>query len=141
MFDSVVLCFLLILATLLLVVLNGVFVAAEFAIVRVRLTRLEELAGEGVETAKSAIVIVDRIGDYLALTQIGITVASLAVGWLAENAATQLLGLVLPTLNETSRFLHAGGIAAAFLMVTKRSMAYLKILLALADTSQKADPP
>ena len=50
---------LLILAALALILLNAVWVAAEFAIVRVRRTRLEELAGQGVEEAKSAIVVVD----------------------------------------------------------------------------------
>src|SRR5450631_1863982 len=118
MFDSVVLCFLLILATLLLVVLNGVFVAAEFAIVRVRRTRLEELAGQGVEGAKSAIVVVDGINDYLALTQIGITVASLAVGWLADAAVAQLLRLVYPAGEHASGPSHVVAIASAFFVVT-----------------------
>ena len=72
-----------ILAALALILLNGVWVVAEFAIVRVRRTRLEELAGQGVEAAKQAIIVVDGISDYLALTQIGITAASLAVGWIA----------------------------------------------------------
>jgi CBS domain containing-hemolysin-like protein len=85
---------LLILAALVLIFLNALWVIAEFAIVRVRRTRLEELAGQGVDAAKSAIVVVDKISDYLALTQIGITVASLAVGWLADSALTQLLRLV-----------------------------------------------
>lgn len=117
MFDFVAISLLLILATLLLVLLNGVFVAAEFAIVRVRRTRLEELAGEGVETAKSALVVVDGIGDYLALTQIGITVASLAVGWLAEIVVAHLLSLLFAE-NQTNGLFHAGGVAAAFLVVT-----------------------
>lgn len=118
MFNSVVHGLLLTLATLLLVLLNGVFVAAEFAIVRVRRTRLEELAGEGVEAAKSAIVVVDRISDYLALTQIGITVASLAVGWLAQDAVVQVLSLFSTAENQTSGLIHAGGVAVAFLVVT-----------------------
>ena len=118
MFDSVAISLLLILATLLLVLLNGVFVAAEFAIVRVRRTRLEELAGEGVDAAKSALVVVDGIGDYLALTQIGITVASLGVGWLAEVAVVHLLSLVFAAENQVNGLLHTGGVAAAFLVVT-----------------------
>jgi putative hemolysin len=51
-------------ATLTLVMVNGVFVAAEFAIVRVRRTRLEELAGEGKEAAKHAIALVDAVTEY-----------------------------------------------------------------------------
>ena len=80
-----------ILAALALILLNGVWVVAEFAIVRVRRTRLEELAGQGVEAAKQAIVVVDGISDYLALTQIGITAASLAVGWIAESATERVI--------------------------------------------------
>jgi CBS domain containing-hemolysin-like protein len=109
---------LLILAALALIGLNALWVAAEFAIVRVRRTRLEELAGQGVEAAKSAIVVVDGISDYLALTQIGITVASLAVGWLAEAAVVQLLRLVYPAVGHVSEPFHAVAIATAFLVVT-----------------------
>lgn len=119
MIHAVATCLLLVLATLALVLLNGVFVAAEFAIVRVRRTRLQELAGEGVEAAKSAIVVVDAISDYLALTQIGITVASLGVGWLAEVAATQVLNLAFPALSQNGGgFLHIVGVAMAFLTMT-----------------------
>jgi CBS domain containing-hemolysin-like protein len=105
----------LILAALALIVLNGVWVLAEFAIVRVRRTRLEELAGQGVEAAKHAIVVVDRISDYLALTQIGITVASLAVGWIAENATERVLSSYFsaPAVGLS----HAIGTAVAFFMV------------------------
>jgi hypothetical protein len=107
-----------ILAALALIGVNALWVASEFAIVRVRRTRLEELAGQGVETAKSAIVIVDRISDYLALTQIGITVASLAVGWLAEDAVVQLLRLLHPAADQAGKPYHAVAIPAAFLVVT-----------------------
>ena len=79
-----------------LVILNGVFVAAEFALVRVRRTRLEELAGQGRQEAKHAIELVDQVGEYLATTQVGITVASLGVGWLGEGAIARLLKLVVP---------------------------------------------
>jgi len=107
-----------ILAVLALILLNATWVAAEFAIVRVRRTRLEELAGQGVEAAKHAIVVVDGISDYLALTQIGITVASLAVGWLAEDAVAHLLGLTLSAQDEAHGFLYVAGFAVAFLVVS-----------------------
>jgi CBS domain containing-hemolysin-like protein len=118
MFESGLTPLLLILAVLALILLNALWVAAEFAIVRVRRTRLEELAGQGVEAAKSAIVVVDGIGDYLALTQIGITVASLAVGWLADSAVVQLLRLVYPASEQVSGLSHVAAIAAAFFVVT-----------------------
>ena len=107
-----------ILAVLALILLNATWVAAEFAIVRVRRTRLEELAGQGVEAAKHAIVVVDGISDYLALTQIGITVASLAVGWLAEDVVVQLLGVLRPAQDQASGLFHAVGIAVAFTVVS-----------------------
>jgi len=59
------------LAVLALVMVNGAFVAAEFAIVRVRRTRMEELAGEGKAAAKRAIQLIDAVTEYLAVTQIG----------------------------------------------------------------------
>jgi CBS domain containing-hemolysin-like protein len=118
MFESGLTSLLLVLAALALIFMNAVWVTAEFAIVRVRRTRLEELAGQGVEAAKSAIVVVDGISDYLALTQIGVTVASLAVGWLADDAVAQLLRLVYPASEQFSGLSHLVGIAAAFCVVT-----------------------
>jgi CBS domain containing-hemolysin-like protein len=105
-------------AILALILLNATWVAAEFAIVRVRRTRLEELAGQGVEAAKHAIVVVDGISDYLALTQIGITVASLGVGWVAEDAAVQVLGFLRPAHDQASVLVHGVGIAVAFAVVS-----------------------
>ena len=107
-----------ILAVLALILLNALWVAAEFAIVRVRRTRLEELAGQGMEAAKEAILVVDGMSDYLALTQIGITVASLAVGWLAEDAVVRLFLVFFPVDDQPSRLFHVGGVAVAFLVVT-----------------------
>jgi CBS domain containing-hemolysin-like protein len=107
-----------ILAVLALILLNATWVAAEFAIVRVRRTRLEELVGHGVETAKHAIVVVDRMGDYLALTQINITVASLAVGWLAEDAVGRLLGVSLSAQGQARGLLPVAGVAVAFVVVS-----------------------
>ena len=109
---------LLVAAALALILVNALWVAAEFAIVRVRRTRLEELAGQGVEAAKSAIVVVDGISDYLALTQVGITIASLAVGWLAESAMVQLLRLSPLDLGPTGAVAHAVAIGLAFMLVT-----------------------
>jgi CBS domain containing-hemolysin-like protein len=118
MFDAAFAPLLTILAAAALILLNGLWVAAEFSIVRVRRTRLEELAGQGVEAAKRAIVVVDGISDYLALTQIGITVASLAVGWIAEDATVQILGFYFDDHDQAKGLFHAGGIVAAFLVVT-----------------------
>jgi CBS domain containing-hemolysin-like protein len=118
MFEITLWPLLLLLAALALVLVNGVFVAAEFAIVRVRRTRLEELAGQGVEAAKDAILIVDYVSEYLSVTQIAITAASLGVGWLGEDAFAHLFLLLLPTSHVPSAFLHVVAAAVAFLLFT-----------------------
>lgn len=105
-------------AVLVLVLVNGVFVAAEFAMVRVRRTRLEELAGEGRGAAKRAILLVDHVGEYLAMTQIGITAASLGVGWLSESSLARLLSLLPPAGRVPSAILHLAATAVAFLLIT-----------------------
>src|SRR5664279_6041595 len=118
MLDTGLKPFLLVAAAFALILVNALWVAAEFAIVRVRRTRLEELSGQGVEAAKSAIVVIDGIGDYLALTQIGITIASLGVGWLAEDAVVQSLRLLRPDLGPSTGVAHAFAIGLAFVLVT-----------------------
>ena len=87
---------------LVLVLINGFFVAAEFAIVKVRTTRLRELASSGSATARNAELIVGSLDTYLAATQLGITMASLGLGWIGEPAVASVLepplhdGLGLP---------------------------------------------
>jgi CBS domain containing-hemolysin-like protein len=75
----------------LLVLVNGFFVAAEFAIVKVRQTRLAELAAHGNATARLAQSIVGRLDTYLAATQLGITMASLGLGWIGEPAVASVI--------------------------------------------------
>jgi CBS domain containing-hemolysin-like protein len=74
-----------------LVVLNGFFVAAEFAFVRIRSTSVEQLAAEGRAGSKSLQRVVDKLDDYLAVTQLGITIASLGLGWVGEPAVASLI--------------------------------------------------
>jgi CBS domain containing-hemolysin-like protein len=105
-------------ATLALVLVNGVFVAAEFAIVRVRRTRLEELAGLGTEAARRAILVVDYVSEYLAVTQIGITAASLGVGWFGERTFAGLFLLLFPESRLPSAIIHAAAATLAFLLIT-----------------------
>lgn len=76
---------------LLLVVLNGFFVAAEFALVKVRETRLQQLYNEGVVKAKYALTVTKKLDVYLSATQLGITLASLGLGWIGEPAVTHLI--------------------------------------------------
>lgn len=77
--------------TLFLVLLNGFFVAAEFAIVKVRSSQLDIHPNLSKGTAKVAKLIVDNLDSYLAATQLGITLASLALGWVGESTMEAIL--------------------------------------------------
>ncbi|HEY4984149.1 MAG TPA: CNNM domain-containing protein, partial [Verrucomicrobiae bacterium] len=71
-----------ILAVLVLVLLNGFFVAAEFALVKIRDTQLEGLVIKGHRRAKVARLILHRLDTFLSAAQLGITLASLGLGWI-----------------------------------------------------------
>jgi CBS domain containing-hemolysin-like protein len=93
--DATILIALKILAVLALVALNGFFVAAEFALVRIRETQLDALAAQGWRRAKMAQHIVRNLNSYLSATQLGITMASLGLGWIGEPVFGTLLAPVL----------------------------------------------
>jgi CBS domain containing-hemolysin-like protein len=76
---------------LLLIAINSFFVAAEFAVVRSRRARLEQMRDEGVRGSARALEQLDRVDDFLATSQIGITIASLGIGFLGEPALADLL--------------------------------------------------
>jgi CBS domain containing-hemolysin-like protein len=78
-------------ALLLLVALNGLFVAAEFALVRTRRGKIEELAAEGTGGADRVLVQLDRIDEYLSTCQVGITMASIGIGFLGEPALASII--------------------------------------------------
>jgi len=80
-----------ILAVLLLVALNGFFVATEFALVKVRLTQLEPLVARGQRRARTVRHIVTHLDAYLSAAQLGITLASLGLGWIGEPIFEELL--------------------------------------------------
>jgi CBS domain containing-hemolysin-like protein len=103
---------------LLLILLNAFFVAAEFAIVKVRRTRLEELSGQGVATAKAAILLVDQLDEYLSATQLGITLVSLALGWIGEESFYSLFRIIwTPEVGSQPAYhVIAGGVS--FFIIT-----------------------
>jgi CBS domain containing-hemolysin-like protein len=80
-----------ILLTLLLVLVNGFFVAAEFSLIRVRISQLEIKAKEGSRLAGQAITVIRHLYDYLSATQLGVTIASLILGAVGEEVATELI--------------------------------------------------
>jgi len=73
------------------IIANGVFVAAEFAIIKVRSTQLAELAAAGSSRARMARRITKKLDAYLSATQFGVTLASLALGWIGEPAFEKLI--------------------------------------------------
>jgi CBS domain containing-hemolysin-like protein len=86
-------------AVALLVLLNGFFVGAEFALVKIRETQLQTLAQKGHRRAKAALEIVGNLDGALSATQLGITLASLGLGWLGKSAFANLLSPFLSHLN------------------------------------------
>ena len=80
-----------ILFTIFLVFLNGFFVATEFAIVKVRASQIDLQAAKGIRFAKFTKHIVENLDKYLSATQMGITIASLGLGWVGESVATNII--------------------------------------------------
>ncbi len=91
------------LMVIILVLLNGYFVMAEFAYVAVRKSRIRTLADEGMKSANRLMEILDNMNPYLSACQLGITLASLALGMLAEPTVAQLLERPLSVLPEAAR--------------------------------------
>lgn len=87
------------LIALFLVLLNGFFVAAEFSIVKVRYSQIQLKAAEGNTMAKQAENIIKNLDAYLSATQLGITLASLALGWVGESALHHLIESLFHSLN------------------------------------------
>ena len=86
---------LMVVLALLLVFLNGFFVLSEFAIVKVRRSKLEELSKNGSNSAKLALKVTASLDSYLSATQLGITLSSLALGWIGEPAIAEILEVFL----------------------------------------------
>jgi CBS domain containing-hemolysin-like protein len=102
-----------------LVLINGFFVAAEYAFVRVRETQLEELVREGSARAKLSKRIVGRLDTYISTAQLGVTLASLAIGWIGEPAVAELIHGPLGWLRAISETLfHVVAFTLAFGIIT-----------------------
>src|SRR5690606_452071 len=107
-----------ILLTLFLVFLNGFFVAAEFAIVKVRSSKIALQAGTN--SKKAAEVIIENLDGFLAATQLGITLASLGLGWVGEGVVSVLIMNLMATLDIpiTEEVAHRIAIPVAFITLT-----------------------
>ncbi len=117
--DPLLSSFLNLFIALVLVALNGFFVAAEFALVRVRESRIVQLEQEG---SARAGVVHDALRDldaYLSVCQVGITVASLGLGWVGEPAVSHLIAPILEQIGITSeRIVSIIAVALGFAVIT-----------------------
>jgi CBS domain containing-hemolysin-like protein len=106
--------------TLVLVGLNGFFVAAEFAIVRVRASQLEITANSGNSAAKLSLSITQNLNAYLSATQLGITLASLGLGWIGESVVTRIILNIFRVLGIEIQphMAHNIALPSAFLFIT-----------------------
>src|SRR5512143_10730 len=95
-----------IVAVVLLVLLNGFFVAAEFALVKVRDTQLAPLILRGNRRARVAQFVIERLDSFLSAAQLGITLASLGLGWIGEPVFSALLHPVFGWFNVESEELR-----------------------------------
>ena len=104
------------LSVIVLVAANGFFVAAEFALVGVRTSRIETMVASGNRAAKRLMGLLKNLNAYLSACQLGITLASLALGWLGEPAVARLLEAPLAGLPDSVR--HGVAFAIAFSIIT-----------------------
>ncbi|MEW6633149.1 MAG: hemolysin family protein [Pseudomonadota bacterium] len=109
-----------ILSVLFLVAANGFFVAAEFSLVAVRKSRVAELVAAGRMNAAALQRALDNLDANLAATQLGITISSLALGWIGEPALAHLVEPLLAGLPESWAYFgsHAIAVAIAFIIIT-----------------------
>jgi CBS domain containing-hemolysin-like protein len=102
----------------LLIALTGFFVAIEFAIVKVRPSRIDQLIAEGKKGAVSAKKLVNHLDEYLSACQLGITVTALGLGWLGEPTVEKIIHPLFSVLNMNESLSHIISFIIAFASVT-----------------------
>lgn len=108
-----------IMLVLILVFANAFFVVSEFSIVKIRRTKLEELAHTGNKRAKIALKITENLNTYLSAIQLGITLASLGLGWIGEPAISKLLEEIFGDYFAGNKVLmHSISFGVAFSLIT-----------------------
>jgi len=101
-----------------LIALTAFFVSSEFAIVKVRSSRIEQLIDEGNSGAVQVKKVIDNLDEYLSACQLGITVTALGIGWLGEPAFASILDKLFASMNISSSISHAVSITISFLIIT-----------------------
>ena len=109
-----------ILLVVLLIAVNGFFAGAEVSLLSVRQSRLRQLAEQGHAGAQAALNLLSNPGRLLSVTQVGVTLASLGLGWAGEDTLYQILiGMLHPVTNPTTaKFLHALSLVISFLFIS-----------------------
>lgn len=118
------------LAVVILVAANGFFVAAEFSLVAIRRSRIEQLSNEGHRLAPSLLKASDNLDAYLAATQLGITLSSLGLGWIGEPAVAAVLQPLfshLPTPLDVMGS-HAVAFVIAFSLITTMHIVFGELM-------------
>ncbi len=103
---------------LFLVLVNGFFVAAEFALVKVRSSRLTQLINEGSQQARFVQRVTSKLDSYLSACQLGITLASLGLGWVGEPAVAKMIEPLFSYFNVPETAIHTIAFSIAFTIIT-----------------------
>ncbi|WP_223592990.1 hemolysin family protein [Neobacillus bataviensis] len=101
-----------------LITLTAFFVASEFAIVRVRTTRIDQLVSEGNNKAEAAKKVISNLDGYLSATQVGITIISLILGWLGEPTIRNILQPVFNFIQIPPAIEHIISVIISFIAIT-----------------------
>src|SRR5207244_7376166 len=103
-----------------LVAINGFFVAAEFSLVAARRSKLDEMIARGDKGAKTVQTALQHLDRYIAGTQLGITIASLALGWIGEPVLAGIFDELFRTLglNPSPTATHVAAVPVAFFLLT-----------------------
>ena len=107
-----------ILIIILLLIASAIFVMFEFALVKLRPTRVNEMAESGNKTAKILVMMVEQLDHYLSATQLGITIVSLGLGWLGESTFHTLFTPMFELLDLNSTLTHTISLVVAFGFMT-----------------------
>jgi putative hemolysin len=111
-------------AIVVLILGNGFFVAAEFALVSVRETRIDQLIAERRPGARIVRRLQENIGDFLSAVQVGVTICSLALGWMGEPAIAGIFEQMMGPLPHARLYAHLAAVPLAFAFIT-----YFQVLL------------
>ncbi len=98
--------------------MNAFFVVAEFSLVRIRKSQVEIMTEEGRSGAKYAKLVADNVNAYLSACQLGITLASLALGWLGEPAVSELIHPLLALMGLPDAVISGIAVAIGFVIIT-----------------------